>query len=183
MKKLALFLMLLVSSSVFAGDIAPGAFQNEDVIKFYDSINKNVLNCTYGNAGLAISATTSHVKTVTTVNYTVDGVFYSLSPSASIDVPALTAQVPSTYAKYLVAVNAAGAFSITQGVQKSTAAEAVLPDLLDGYTPIGYFQVLTDSSTTFTPGTTGLDNAGVTDTYVNIGAMSSGKYKMSRLRR
>ena len=183
MKKLALFLMLLVSSSVFAGDITPGAFQHEDLIKFYDSINKNALNRAYTSADLAISATTTKVKTVTTVNYTVDGVFYSLSPDAAITVPALTAQAPSTYAKYLVAVNAAGTISITQGVQRSTAAEAFLPDLLDGYTPIGYFQVLTNSSTTFTPGTTGLDNAGVTVTYVNIGAMASGKYKMSRLRR
>lgn len=181
MKKLLLALLLAVSSSVYAGDIAPGSFQHEDLLKFYDSIIKNTLNCSYGNPGLAISSTVDNIKTTTTINYTVDGVFYSLSPSANINVPALTQQAVSTYAKYLVAVNSAGAFSITKGNSSARAAAAELPNLPDGYAPIGYFQVLTNSSTTYTAGTTGLDDAGLTVTYVNIGAMTSGKYKMSRL--
>ena len=182
--KIFLFILgLLVSTAVYAGDIGPGAAQQSDLIKFYDSIIVNTLNCAKNSAGLDIASTTTNVETNATVSYTVDGVFYSAAPSASIAVPAMSAQPVSTYAKYLVAINAAGTFLITRGNISAFEALAELPALTTGYAPIGYFQVLTNSSTTFTPGTTGLDNAGITDTYVNIGAMNSGKYKMSRLGR
>jgi hypothetical protein len=182
MKKLLLLaLMAVFSSSVFAGDIGPGALQDEDLLKFFAAINKNTLNHAYTNAGLGVAATTKNIQTTVTLSYTVDGIFYTMSPMV-VTLSALTVQPVSTTSKYAVMVSSTGTLNILQGDPVTVTADAKLPALPDGYTLFGFFQVSTNGSTTFTAGTTGLTASGLTVTYSNVGAMLTGKYKMSLLK-
>lgn len=120
-----------------------------------------------------------------TINYTVDGIYYTRA--------AFTAQAFSAGHAALVGngnnggracvfgvwLDAAGNITTTQGpivnmidvVNRVTAVP--IPDQVPGRTMIGMIFVRTNSSTTFTPGTTALDASGVTTLYYDTLARPS----------
>lgn len=186
-KKILVFLVCIfaINTSCFAGDILPNGINQEDLYNFLSNTRDGIMNGCYGDAGLAISATdTANILTTSTVSYTIDGVWYSCVSSADIDISVVfngtpAAQAVATYAKYLLSVNAAGTFAVTKGNEGGSAADAKLPRTPDDSAVLGYYQVLTGAATTYTPGTTKLSAANITDTYVDLRAPNSGKSAVS----
>ncbi len=138
---------------------------------------RNLLgNRCFGSGLLAISAVSAaKVKTVTnTIAYTIDGQIYTLAPTDNIAFTTLTVQPVSTTCYYAVVVNAAGTPSIINGTPVLTASitagtdKALLPEIPGTQCIIGAVKVETDSTHTFTPATTELSAAGITDTYYNL---------------
>lgn len=144
---------------------------------------------------LAINAgSAATFKTTGTTTYCIGG---KMLQKAALSAQAFTsghkAQAPvtiggtayGTTALYLVQLDAAGTVSTKQsniaiagidadGKVSGTAMpapydqRASLPESDSGCAPIGFIKVTTNNSTTFTPGTTALDAAGLTVTYTNL---------------
>lgn len=130
-----------------------------------------LLNRCFGLPGLIIASAVTKIKTATTVIYCINGRNYSKAATDNITITAGAVQAVSTFCKYLVSVNAAGAVTTTKGEDAATAALALVPELPDDNAPLGYFQVETSGAGTFTAGTTALDAAHVTDTYVDLSSV------------
>lgn len=121
---------------------------------------------------LAINAgSAATFKTTGTTTYIVDGVFKT---KAALSAQAFTAGhtpvPPSTTCYFVVGLNAGGTVKTFQGGCRAGKV-GKLPELEDGYTPIGIIKIVTNGSTTFTPGTTALDAAGVTATYTDVSVL------------
>lgn len=117
-------------------------------------------------SAVAIGTTKSKVKTTNTVTYRVNG--KSLSKAGTDDLWTLSGTVVAavSWQKYLLLLDASGTASIIEGVQSTVAATSVvLPALPQDKSVIGVLTVATAAATTFTPGTTLLDAAGITATY------------------
>jgi hypothetical protein len=94
----------------------------------------------------------------------------------------------NTTVYYTLALNAAGTVAVVQGaydgqiptldptkgigslaaVGTSAVGNGNVPNAPDGYTAIGIIKVVTNGATTFTPGTTLLDAAGLAITYFDV---------------
>lgn len=123
--------------------------------------------------GLAEGTNANTYKTANTVTFLINGAFKSKAATdnvaftaghAAINPGADTAQ----RCKFLVSLSAAGVFKTTQGTIVAAADTAVAPKVPVGEAPVGTIEVETDASTTFTPATTDLGAAGITDTYVDL---------------
>ena len=131
-----------------------------------------LLNRSTGKAGLLEGTNAGTLQTATAIDFCVNGV--PGTQKAATDNIAMTAcdtQPVSTYCKYLVSIAIGGAVTVTKGNNAATAALALLPALPATGAPIGYFQILTDASTTFTSGTTDLGAAGLTETYGDLNSV------------
>jgi hypothetical protein len=97
------------------------------------------------------------------------GGVFSASKAATDDEFILTgAVVPvSSFNKYLLMRDSANVASIIEGIPASTAAGVRFPALPANKACVGYVQVATNGATTFTPGVTALNAAGITATFVN----------------
>lgn len=115
---------------------------------------------------LAINAASAATfKTTGTTTYTVDGRFRSKAALAAQAFSPIPGTVHSGLAigqtgYYVVALDAAGTVRTFEGV-------GGLPDVADGFTPIGIIKVVA-ASAAFVPGTTALDAAGLTVTYTDV---------------
>lgn len=130
-----------------------------------------LLNRCFVAAGLAIATTATKIKTVNAVDYCIDGKMYSKAATDNITITAGAVQAVSTFCKYLVSINAAGAVTVTKGTDAATSALALVPGLPADSAPLGYFEIETDGATTFTAGTTSLAAAGITDTYQDLSSV------------
>ena len=86
--------------------------------------------CSLNSAGLAINAGgAATFKTTATLNYTIDGVFYSKAASAAQAFPATTYTVKQGYSTmFLIYVSAAGTIGVSQGnpfAQETDPADGV----------------------------------------------------------
>jgi len=162
-------------------------------------------SCALNSGALAINAASAATfKTTATINYTVDGVFYSKAAFTAQAFPATAYTVKQGYSTFfLVYLDAAGAVGVAQGVPfapetdpadgltKSRAYRVLpsnlpggastiekggylrshnsplIPDVPDGCAPIGVIKIVATGAD-FVPGTTALDAAGITATYINI---------------
>lgn len=111
------------------------------------------------------------LETNAAFEYAINGVCYSLAAQGQIDLSSLAGYTPvaiatATQAILLVSVNAAGTIHVTQGTAHASAA--VCPDTPAGDVPLGYVKIVNASGSDFTPGTTELSAAGITDTYVDL---------------
>lgn len=135
---------------------------------------------TLNSAGLGIGSTPAQLSTAnpagTGLEYAIDGLAYYKVDDATVVINLTTTarvQADLTSCLYLVQLNAAGTLSTKQGAEILTAEvgeiggglQWPLPD--DDNCPIGGFRVVT-SGGTYTPATTDLDDANVTDTYYNF---------------
>lgn len=135
----------------------------------------------HGKAGLAIhGANVENVQTVAAVDYSIAGVMYQLAITAEIDLSALscitetgaadtlTAQATATDRAYLLVLNAAGTAKIIQGTAVATGGTCVCPGCPESYAPFAALKVANASGSNFTLGTTALNAANVTTTYVDV---------------
>lgn len=144
-------------------------------------IRNTTANRCFGKAGLAIhGANVENVQTVAAVDYSIAGVMYQLAITAEIDLSALscitetgaadtlTAQVTATDRAYLLVLNAAGTVKIIQGTAVATGGTCGVPGCPESYAPFAALKVANASGSDFTLGTTALNAANVTTTYVDV---------------
>ena len=160
-----------MSKAICLGDVGSAALRNL------------LGNRCFGKALLAISAAATKVKTVTnTIAYTIDGQIYTLAPTDNIAFTNLIIQPVSTTCYYAVVVDAAGTPSIINGTPVLTSSitagtdKALFPEGPSTQCIIGGIKVETDSTHTFTPATTELSAAGITDTYYNLSCVPINGY-------
>lgn len=132
-----------------------------------------------GKAGLAIATTTTAVQIAAPngngLDFAIDGVAYHKADTDNISLTATSVQAVSTSCLYMCLLNSSGTLSSVKGNEVLTANLGVVggtlqwPSFAESLCPIGGFKVALNASTTFTGGTTALDNAGVTDTYYDFG--------------
>jgi len=185
MKKFLILILLsvLFSANSFGIQLKSAGMSDKDMLEFDTNVKDFALNSALNKAGITIdSINTEDIKIVNPVNYTYYGRFYQALPQ-TIDLSAVVnasvgTQAVSTYRKYLLSVNTSGTFNVTAGESKAYDT-ATLPEVPTGYTAIGYFKVKTDASTTYICGTTGLDDSGLTVTYISLRAVTSGPSKVA----
>lgn len=132
-------------------------------------------------AGCDTGGTSTKVKTTNTLTYTVAGVFYSKGATDNFWTLSGTAVAASSWQKYLLLIDTAGDASVQEGTQSAVAAASVVWTNIAAYSAwapfltaigstkaiAGVLTVATDSTHTFTPGTTALDAAGITATFID----------------
>lgn len=145
------------------------------------------------------------VKTTGAIVHTLDGVTRSKAALSAQSIAvthnylgvasAGYVQPASTTVYYTLAVNAAGSVAVVQGAyfgqtfdtaptaslgQNSfggarVTGDGAVPSVPAGYCPFGLVKVATNGSTTFTPGTTALDAAGVTASFFDLAVIPASK--------
>lgn len=140
------------------------------------SYNIEQLNSGYVSltaAGLAEGTNANTYKTTATLAYTSNGVFKSKGATDNIAMTAAAGTVPpASAALYAVWIDASGNFSNTRGPVVAAGEPCPLPTAsAAGVTLVGLIKVTTNASTTFTPGSTDLGDAGVTDAYMDCMVM------------
>jgi len=117
-------------------------------------------------AGLAEGTNSATFKTTNTLAYTNNGVFKSYAATDNLTFSTGTALAASQACLFAVWINAAGTVTTTQGPIVAAGDPCPVPSQTTaGTTLVGLIKVTTDSSTTFTPGTTDLGASGITDAY------------------
>ncbi len=132
------------------------------------------------SGGAARGTTVAKAKTVNTVTFTVGGTFYSLAATDDFWTLSGTVVAAASFQKYLLMVDTSGTMSIQEGVQAATAAGVTWTNVsgLSKYAPyfvalgstkvvVAVLTVATDATHTFTPGSTALNGAGITATFIN----------------
>lgn len=121
-----------------------------------------------------------NVKTTAAVNFSIAGVTYQKGATGEFDLSALscitetgaadtlTAQATATDRAYLLVLNAAGTAKIIQGTAVATGGTCVCPGCPESYAPFAALKVANVSGSDFTLGTTALNAANVTTTYVDV---------------
>lgn len=139
-----------------------------------------------GFATLAIDANTENVQTGTAFSYCINGIMYTKAAVAEIDVSALavideagdtttmSAQATATDRWYLLVVNSAGTIKVVQGQAVASGGDCLIPGCPEDYAPFGAVKVENATGSDFTFGTTGLDTANITDTYMNLSVVPAG---------
>lgn len=135
------------------------------LVAWFDTVENSVA----GKASVAIGTTTSKVKTTNQTDFFINGSVFR--KAAADDFWTLTGAVQpiSSWRKYLLCVDNAGAATVVQSPSDSlvSAAAVVLPALPANKCVFGVLTVATNGATTFTPGTTLLGAAGITATFVD----------------
>lgn len=162
------------------------------------SLRQVLGNRCHTKATLAINAASAAtIKTTGTTTFSIGGILYNKAALAAqsfavthrFDGAAVTAAEPAfvqpalTSVFYVVALNSAGTVAIVQGsylgqpitfrpdLSKVVTGDGGIPEEPAGYTAIGFVRVNTAAATTFTPGTTLLDAAGITATYFDVAVL------------
>lgn len=132
-------------------------------------------------AGVAIGSTATKVKFAAPngagIDYAIKGYCYHKADTDDFWTLSGSVLAVSSSVIYLLCINSAGTMSIVEGDAVLTA------NITSGYTtlkwpqpgesvcPVGAVRVDTNASVTFTPGTTNLSAAGITDTYYDFFAL------------
>jgi len=129
-------------------------------------------------AGLAEGTNANTWKTANTLTYTSDGVFKSKAATDNVAFTAGHSAVPaSSTCLFGVWIDSAGTFSTSQGSIVASGDPKPFPTApAADLTLVGLIQVTTNSSTTFTPGSTDLGATGVTDAYFDTSRMPSNNF-------
>ena len=141
---------------------------------------------------LAAGTTAGTVKTTAAAAYALDGVHYSKAITDNISIAytgpevyqaptgvgasngSFTGGVGGATRLYLLCFNAAGTVSVTPGRIVNSADLAAgrvgldFPDAPYNQCPFGAVRIAVTANTSFIPGTTALNAAGVTTTYLNL---------------
>ena len=111
------------------------------------------------------------IKTANTVSFIIDGHMGSQTTQTNVALTGTTIPV-SSYKWYTISINTDGTVTATPGENGVNW----LPAIPAGEAIIGAVKVATNSTTTFTPGTTGLSKTGITDTYYNLSCVPAAGY-------
>ena len=144
------------------------------------------------SGALAAGTTAGTVKTTVAIPYTLDGQFYSKAITDNIAIAytgpevyqaptgvgsvngAFTGGIGGATRLYLLCFNAAGTVSVTPGKIVNSAELAAgrvsldFPDAPFNQCPFGAVRIALTANTSFIPGTTALNAAGVTASYLNL---------------
>lgn len=145
-----------------------------DETRQYQSLQdilRGLLDRCFGAAGLAEGTNAATIQVAAAVDYCINGLIYTKAITDNIAITAGAVQAVSTFCKYLVSIDAAGAVVVTKGVDAATSALALVPELPANSAPLGYFEIETDAATTYTAGTTDNGAAGITDTYTDLSSV------------
>lgn len=136
-----------------------------------EQVNSGYMSLTA--AGLAEGTNANTYKTVNTLTFTSNGVFKSKGATDNIAMTSGIGTVPpSSAALYAVWIDGSGTFSNTRGPVVASGEPCPVPTAnAANLTLVGLIKVTTDGSTTFTPGSTDLGAAGVTDVYYDCSLM------------
>ncbi len=142
----------------------------------YNIEQVNSGNLSLASAAMAEGTNANTYKTTATLAYTLNGVFYSKGATDNIAMTAAAGTVPpASAALYGVWIDKDGNFSNTRGPVVAAGEPCPVPGAPSGAVAlVGLIKVTTNASTTFTPGSTDLGDAGVTDVYYNCAAMPGG---------
>jgi hypothetical protein len=126
-------------------------------------------NGVYTAAGAATATVTSQAKTVNTLTYRSGGVFKTKAGTDNFWTLTGATQPVSSFTKYLLMIDGAGAASVIVCSNAATALGSLLPITTSFGTKavVATLTVATNGSTTFIPGTTLLGAAGITATFVD----------------
>ena len=114
-------------------------------------------------AGLAEGTNTATFKTTNTLAFTSNGVFKSKGATDNLTFSTATALAASQACLFAVWINASGTVTTTQGPIVAAGDPCPVPSQTTaGTTLVGLIKVTTNSSTTFTAGTTDLSASGIT---------------------
>lgn len=111
------------------------------------------------------------IKTASTINYLMNG---HCGQKAATNNIALTGDVlpVSSFRWYLITLDADGTFLATPNTDNVN----LLPDIPANKAPVGALKIATSAAVTFTPGTTGLNATGITDTYFDLSCIPKAGY-------
>jgi hypothetical protein len=132
-----------------------------------DTFQRNKCNMVFNSAALAIfGAASPNAKSVNAIDFIVDGV---IANKAAATMPALGgATVPTGNLNvYVFTVDASGNLATLNGTFAATRAGIVWPTVPDGTVVLGFAIINNAAGSNFVPGTTPLDTASLTVTYVN----------------
>jgi len=124
------------------------------------------------------AASTADVIVATAFTYVIDNRLYS-GGNATHDISAMgnaddiEAQAVSTYCRHVFVINASGTVDVFCGTPAASAALALYPSVDEGECPFAGLLIATNSTATFTLGTTALSGAGATATFENLYALPS----------
>lgn len=133
----------------------------------FDKLQRRFANMVFNSAGLAIKTGGSALaKSVNTIFAIVDGV---LVKKAAADMAALSgSNVPDGSKNvYVFTVQVDGTLKTYPGTAATTVGGITWPTILDGEAVIGFAVVENGTGSNFVPGTTALDAASLTVSYVN----------------
>lgn len=117
-------------------------------------------------AGLAEGTNANTFKTVNTLVYTNNGVFKSKNATDNLTFSSgHTALGNSQACLFGIWIDGSGNISTTQGMIVAAGDPCPVPSTPNDRTLVGILKVTTSASATFTPGSTDLGAAGVTDVF------------------
>lgn len=124
-------------------------------------------------AGLAEGTNANTFKTTNTLTFVNNGAFKSKGATDNLPFSAGHAAVgPSKACLFGVWIDASGNVTTSQGPIGAAGEPCPVPGApAAGLNLVGLIKVTTNASTTFTPGTTDLGDAGVTDVFTDCMAM------------
>lgn len=109
------------------------------------------------------------------IDFVINGIAYHKADAATVlPLSAATVQATDTTCLYLMCVDSGGNVTSVQGTPVSTAALTAgtatldIPEPTANTCPFGAVKIATASAATFTPGTTALDAANITETYYDF---------------
>lgn len=151
------------------------AMNNQNLMDFLDNLDTALKHQVNNSPGLAIgSSSKAKVLIANTVEYMINGVRYQKT-TAEIAFTATTHDITADAdnvqeACYLLSIDENGTVTITMGDVATGSGEAEVPDTPEGEAALGYLRLaVAAGSTDFDASTDELDEAHLTDTYVNLG--------------
>ena len=130
------------------------------------------LNLNFSNSGIA-AGTTKGTRKHGSLNYAVNGLAVTKAATDNIAAPVaeLVKPIPAdSTAAFALWIDAAGNYAISQGAIVPGNGKAPSPDDA-GNVIVGLVKVATGAGTTFTLGTTGFSDAGITSTFFSAVAL------------
>lgn len=128
----------------------------------------------FNSGAVAAGTNAGTIQLVAAVNFTSNGIFRNkaitdnIAPTRDTAVPAFSVQPASSKANYAFWLDSAGAVTASQGPIVASGGIAPNAPPVPGKTCFAVVSVVTNGSTTFTPGTTAFGAAGVTSTFLNV---------------
>lgn len=165
-----------------------GAAMGSQVRASQELVNANTLldlSQALGAAGCARATTAAKAKTVNSISYNLLGSILTLAGTDNLwtlgTTTSATAVAASSWQKYLLLVDGSQNPFVYEGLQSTVGASSVAWTNISSYSKyaglmtalngvraiIGVLTIATNSSTTFTPGTTALNASGVTATFID----------------
>ena len=154
------------------------ALAHQELMDVIDELNTNLKYRALTIPTLIISGTPTQFKFTSTVKYLHNGIFKSQSATDNIAFTATTHDIAADAdavqeACYLLCLNASGTATVHMGEIASGAGNALLPEIPEGLTPIGYVRMAVDAGAVdFNATTDDLDETWLTAAYVNLGFLS-----------